>query len=179
MWFLEKMIESRCNEVLSFMMNAFGHHHLLYTIISRNDSLYDQEPVVYKGNGYVEERLEHFRQDWAKSFCSNHLNRRKLYQITRALRSWMAHNPLRSLLRTGSIGIFCSKDAKKIIGVELLMQRCRMQKNALLNNISQRNFLLATLIDVCNDDFFKHMAGPMLSSPIPAAGMHQKLVEKI
>jgi 23S rRNA (uracil1939-C5)-methyltransferase len=49
-------------EILSFMDALFpAITTLLYTVnLKWNDSLYDQEPVVYKGKGYVEERLKTF-----------------------------------------------------------------------------------------------------------------------
>jgi 23S rRNA (uracil1939-C5)-methyltransferase len=59
---------------------------LLYTINRKmNDSLYDQEPIVYKGNGYVIETLEDFKfKVGPKSFFQTNTSQgERLYQVTR------------------------------------------------------------------------------------------------
>ena len=56
---------------------------------------------------------------------------------------------------TGSIGIFVSKQAKKIIGVEMIADAIEDAKeNAQLNNLDHAVFFTGDVIDICNDDFF-------------------------
>src|SRR5690606_11613426 len=52
----------KINEVMDFLVEKFpGITTLLYTINRKwNDSLQDLHPVVWKGNGYVIEKLEDF-----------------------------------------------------------------------------------------------------------------------
>ncbi|MEK7224434.1 MAG: methyltransferase domain-containing protein, partial [Bacteroidota bacterium] len=81
----------------------------------------------------------------------------------------------------GSIGIFVSKQAKKIIGVEMIEAAIADAKeNAMLNNLSGAEFIAGDVIDICNDDFFTEHGRPdvIITDP-PRAGMHPKLVQKI
>ena len=178
--------EKARKKVLSFIDQNFSEiTTLLYTInLKWNDSLFDQEPITYKGKGYVEEKLEDFRfKIGPKSFFqTNTYQGERLYQITRDFAELDGSQVLYDLYcGTGSIGIFCSKGAKKIIGVEAIEAAVQDAKeNALLNNIDHAQFFAGDVIDVCNDDFFQAHGRPevIITDP-PRAGMHQKLVEKI
>ena len=56
---------------------------------------------------------------------------------------------------TGSIGIFLSKQSKKIIGVDVTEQAIADAKeNALMNNIEHTHFFSGDVIEICNDEFF-------------------------
>lgn len=174
------------NEVLSFIDKNFPDiTTLLYTVnLKWNDSLFDQEPITYKGKGYVEEKLEGFRfKIGPKSFFQTNTKQgERLYQITREFAELDGSQVLYDLYcGTGSIGIFCSRGAKKIVGVEAIDAAVQdARENALLNNIDHAQFFTGDVIDVCNDEFFQTHGRPdvIITDP-PRAGMHQKLVEKI
>jgi len=158
---------------------------LLYTInLKWNDSLHDQEPIVYKGKGYVMEQLEDFQfKIGPKSFFqTNTKQAEKLYQITREFAELNGSQVLYDLYcGTGSIGIFCSKGAQKIIGVEMIEAAVQdAWENASINNISHASFFSGDVIEVCNDAFFAEHGRPdvIITDP-PRAGMHEKLVKKI
>src|SRR5690606_23981649 len=89
---------------------------LLYTInAKRNDSIYDLEPEIYHGNGYITEQLEDFRfKIGPKSFFqTNSRQGEKLYQVAREFASLTGSETVYDLYcGTGSIGIFLSKQAK-------------------------------------------------------------------
>ena len=99
---------------------------LLFTINTKhNDSLYDLSPQVYTGNGYIIERLEDFEFKISpKSFFqTNTRQAQKLYQVTRDFAELNGSQTVYDLYcGTGSIGIFVSKLAKKLIGVEVLAE---------------------------------------------------------
>jgi len=174
------------NKVLSFINQNFPDiTTLLYTVnLKWNDSLFDQEPIVFKGKGYVEEKLEDFRfKIGPKSFFQTNTKQgERLYKITRDFAELDGSQVLYDLYcGTGSIGIFCSAGAKKIIGVEAIEAAVADAKeNAVLNNIDHVQFFTGDVIDVCNDAFFQTHGKPdvIITDP-PRAGMHQKLVEKI
>jgi len=178
--------EEKRVEVLDFLKQQFPQiTTLVYTInLKKNDSLSDLEPVSYFGKGYVIERLEDFRfKIGPKSFFqTNTKQAEKLYQITRAFAGLDGSQTLYDLYcGTGSIGIFCSKGAKKIIGVEAIAEAIQDAKeNALLNNIEHAQFFTGDVIDICNDGFFSQHGKPdvIITDP-PRAGMHEKLVRKI
>jgi 23S rRNA (uracil1939-C5)-methyltransferase len=158
---------------------------LLYTINTKhNDSLHDLEPVVWKGKGYVVERLEDFsfKIGPRSFFQTNTAQATRLYQVTREFAEFTGSETLYDLYcGTGSIGIFCSRQAGRIIGVELVPAAIEDAKeNAALNGLSNTHFFAGDVIDVCDDNFFAEHGRPdiIITDP-PRAGMHDKLVQKI
>ena len=158
---------------------------LLYTINTKmNDSLYDLMPQVYYGNGYVTEKLEDFQfKIGPKSFFQTNTEQaEKLYQVTRQFAELTGNENVYDLYcGTGSIGIFVSKLAHKIVGIETVKEAIiDAQENALLNNIGHAHFFQGDVTDVCNDAFISQHGKPdvVITDP-PRAGMHEKLVQKI
>jgi 23S rRNA (uracil1939-C5)-methyltransferase len=158
---------------------------LLYTINPKwNDSIYDLKPQVYFGKGYATERLEDFEFKISpKSFFqTNTRQAEKLYTITRDFAALTGNETVYDLYcGTGSIGIFLSKNAKKIIGVEVIEEAIEDAKeNAALNNINHAEFFAGDVIKICNDEFFAQHGRPdvIITDP-PRAGMHEKLVNKL
>lgn len=158
---------------------------LLYTVNTKwNDSLYDLTPVTYHGKGYVIEKLEAFQfKIGPKSFFQTNTKQgEKLYQVAREFAELRGNEIVYDLYcGTGSIGIFVSKQAKKIIGVEMIAAAIDDAKeNAALNNLTTAEFYAGDVIDICNDDFFAAHGRPnvIITDP-PRAGMHEKLVKKI
>ncbi|OSZ81089.1 23S rRNA (uracil(1939)-C(5))-methyltransferase RlmD [Chitinophagaceae bacterium IBVUCB2] len=158
---------------------------LLYTVnLKWNDSLFDLEPVTYSGKGYVIEKLEDFQfKIGPKSFFQTNTKQgERLYQITREFAELTGNEIVYDLYcGTGSIGIFVSEKAKKIIGVEMIAAAIEDAKeNAALNNLTEAEFYAGDVIDICNDDFFAAHGRPdvIITDP-PRAGMHDKLVQRI
>ena len=158
---------------------------LLYTINEkRNDSMQDLVPQVYFGTGYITEALENF--DFKISpksfFQTNSKQAESLYQVTRNFAELTGNEVVYDLYcGTGSIGIFCSKEAKKIIGVEVVADAIEDAKeNARINNLSHTAFFAGDVIDICDDAFFDTHGKPdvIITDP-PRAGMHDKLVKKL
>jgi 23S rRNA (uracil1939-C5)-methyltransferase len=163
---------------------------LLYTINQKwNDSLNDLQPVTYHGKGYVTEKLTtetgeefQFKIGPISFFQTNSRQAEKLYRITNQFAELKGDETIYDLYcGTGSIGIFLSKEAKKIIGVESIQAAVQdAWENARLNNISDAEFYAGDVIEICNDDFFqKHGKPDVIISDPPRAGMHEKLVRKI
>jgi 23S rRNA (uracil1939-C5)-methyltransferase len=158
---------------------------LLYTINTKwNDTIYDLSPVVYHGKGFVIEKLEEFSfKIGPKSFFqTNTLQAEKLYTITRDFAGLTGNEIVYDLYcGTGSIGIFVSQLAKKIIGVEVIAEAIEDAKiNAALNNIGHADFFAGDVIKICDDAFFAAHGRPdvIITDP-PRAGMHEKLVIKL
>ena len=158
---------------------------LLYTInLKFNDSIYDLTPVVYKGNGYIIEKLEEyqFKISPKSFFQTNTKQAENLYSITRNFAELNGTQVVYDLYGgTGSIGIFVSNQAKKIIGVELIKEAVDDAKeNALINNISNASFFVGDVIDICTDEFFiQHGKPDVIITDPPRIGMHEKLVKKL
>lgn len=158
---------------------------LLYTInTKKNDSLFDLEPQTYFGQGYIIEKLEDysFMISPKSFFQTNTRQAEKLYQITREFAELDGSQIVYDLYcGTGSIGIFVSKLAKKVIGVEVIEDAIAdAKKNAALNHIAHADFFAGDVIHICDDAFFAAHGRPdvVITDP-PRAGMHEKLVKKL
>ena len=158
---------------------------LLYTINPKmNDSLYDLEPQIFSGKGYIIEKLEDFEFKISpKSFFQTNTRQgEKLYEVARTFAELTGQQTVYDLYcGTGSIGIFVSKMAGKIVGVETVEDAIKDAKeNALLNNLGNASFFAGDVIDICNDEFFEQNGKPdvIITDP-PRVGMHEKLVKKL
>jgi 23S rRNA (uracil1939-C5)-methyltransferase len=180
-------IESDLNHLLlEFIKNKFPQITcLMYTINSKaNDSIFDLTPQLYSGNPFIIEKLENFSfKIGPKSFFqTNTAQAENLYQVTRNFAELTGTETVYDLYcGTGSIGIFCSAKAKKIIGVELIAEAIADAKiNASLNQVAHAHFFAGDVIDICNVDFFEQHGKPdvIITDP-PRAGMHQALIDKI
>jgi 23S rRNA (uracil1939-C5)-methyltransferase len=178
--------QERIDALMQYLSGSFPEiTTLLYTINRKmNDSLFDQEPIVYNGNGYVIEMLEDFKfKVGPKSFFqTNTRQAERLYQVTREFASLSGQEVVYDLYcGTGSIGIFLSKQAKSIVGVELIPEAIEDAKeNAALNNIGHSAFFTGDVTEICDDAFFQANGRPdvIITDP-PRAGMTEKLVRKI
>ena len=158
---------------------------LLFTINPKwNDTIYDLTPQVYFGKGFVLEKIEDFvfKISPKSFFQTNTKQAEKLYAVTRDFAGLTGNEVVYDLYcGTGSIGIFVSKQAKKIIGVEVIEDAIADAKeNAALNNITHAQFFAGDVIKICNDEFFaKHGKPDVIITDPPRAGMHDKLVSKL
>jgi 23S rRNA (uracil1939-C5)-methyltransferase len=130
------------------------------------------------------EQLEEFQfKIGPKSFFqTNTKQAEKLYSIATDYAELTGKETVYDLYcGTGSIGIFVSKRAKKVIGVELIDGAIADAKeNAALNKIDHAEFIAGDVIKVCDDSFFTAHGKPdvIITDP-PRAGMHEKLLKKI
>jgi 23S rRNA (uracil1939-C5)-methyltransferase len=178
--------EKERTALMEFILEKFPEiTTLLYTInTKKNDSLYDLEPQVYKGKGYIMEKLEDFQFKISpKSFFQTNTRQgEKLYKVTREFAELDGNQIVYDLYcGTGSIGIFVSKLAKKIVGVEMIAEAIADAKeNAQLNGLTSAEFFTGDVIDICNDEFFAlHGSPDVIITDPPRAGMHEKLVKKL
>ncbi|MGC4056945.1 MAG: 23S rRNA (uracil(1939)-C(5))-methyltransferase RlmD [Chitinophagaceae bacterium] len=158
---------------------------LCYTINTKwNDSIYDLEVHTYHGKGFITEKLEDFTFNISpKSFFqTNSTQAETLYRITRDFAGLSGSEVLYDLYcGTGSIGIFCSKGARKVIGIEVIEQAIEDAKvNAAQNGIGHALFYAGDVAAICTDAFFEEHGKPdvIITDP-PRAGMSEKLVQQL
>lgn len=178
----KKEIENICNFLLEKIPAITT---LVYTINQKwNDSLNDQEPITFFGKGYVIEKLGEFDFKISpKSFFQTNTKQAEvLYNVVKDFAALTGNEIVYDLYcGTGSIGIFLSKKAKKIIGVEVIEEAIiDAKENASLNKIDSTFFYAGDVIDICNDDFFTSngKANVVIVDP-PRAGLHPKLINKL
>ncbi|MEO7960620.1 MAG: 23S rRNA (uracil(1939)-C(5))-methyltransferase RlmD [Ginsengibacter sp.] len=158
---------------------------LVYTINPKwNDSLNDLEPRTVFGKGHVMEKLGDFSFKISpKSFFqTNTKQAERLYTVVRDFATLTGKEIIYDLYcGTGSIGIFLSSNARKIIGVDVIEDGINDAiENAALNNVDHTIFFAGDVIDICNDVFFALHGRPdvVIVDP-PRAGLHVKLISRL
>lgn len=167
------------------LANVPGITSLHYTINPKvNDTIYDLDVPCYYGKGYIEEKLEDFvfKISPKSFFQTNTRQAERLYQVTREFAGLTGNETLYDLYcGTGSIGIFCSTGAKKVIGIEAVADAIKDAKvNAQINGLDHCLFYAGDVSDICTDEFFEQHGRPdvIITDP-PRAGMHEKLVKQL
>lgn len=158
---------------------------LQYVINSKaNDTLYDQDIILYKGRDYILEEMEglHFSIN-AKSFYQTNSDQAyELYKITREFAGLTGNEVVFDLYTgTGTIAQFVSKQAKKVIGVEAVPEAIADAKeNAKRNEINNCEFYVGDMKNVFNDEFIaKHGKPEVIITDPPRDGMHKDVVEML
>lgn len=178
--------EEQLKPLLDYILKEVpGITSLHYTINTKvNDTIYDQPVNCYFGKEYIEEKLEDFvfRISPKSFFQTNTRQAEKLYQITRDFAGLTGSEVLYDLYcGTGSIGIFCSKGARKVIGIETVADAVADAKiNAAANGIEHCQFFCGDVADVATDAFFETHGRPdvIITDP-PRAGMHEDLIKQL
>jgi 23S rRNA (uracil1939-C5)-methyltransferase len=158
---------------------------LLYTINTKlNDTIYDIPTNIVSGEGYIIEKLGdfNFKISPKSFFQTNTKQAERLYNLVKDFAALNGNEIIYDLYcGTGSIGIFLSNDAKKIIGVDVIEDAINDAKeNAMLNNINHASFFCGDVIEICNDDFFSlHGRQDVVIVDPPRAGLHAKLIQKL
>ncbi|MEO8861650.1 MAG: 23S rRNA (uracil(1939)-C(5))-methyltransferase RlmD [Ginsengibacter sp.] len=158
---------------------------LLYTINEKwNDTIYDIDTHIVSGEGFIIEKLGdfNFKISPKSFFQTNSKQAEKLYNVVKDFAALTGNEIVYDLYcGTGSIGIFLSRFAKKIVGVDVIEDAIKDAKeNAAFNNIPHASFFCGDVIEICNDHFFELNGRPeiIIVDP-PRAGLHAKLVQKL
>lgn len=178
--------EKQTGDLAALLMQQFPElTTLLVTVNPKwNDSITGLEPRTLYGKGYVIEKLEDFQfKIGPKSFFQTNTRQgEQLYRATREYAELSGKETVYDLYcGTGSIGIFLSRQAARIVGVEVIEEAVEdARENATLNGITHSRFFAGDVVDICKDQLFEQEGRPdvIITDP-PRAGMHQALVDKI
>lgn len=164
---------------------------LVYVVnLKVNDSISDQEIKVYKGSGYVEERMGDLKfRISAKSFYqTNSSQAEKLYSTAAELAGLKGNEneenkPLVYDLYTGTgtIANYVARNASKVIGIEYVEDAIKDARiNSEINGIKNTEFYSGDMKDVLTKEFIEKHGRPqvMIVDP-PRAGMHEDVVKVI
>jgi 23S rRNA (uracil1939-C5)-methyltransferase len=172
--------------VLDFVADTFpGITSLQYVVNQKaNDTIYDQDVVLYKGRDYILEEMEGLQFSInAKSFYQTNSDQAyELYKITRDFAGLTGNELVYDLYTgTGTIAQFVSRKAGKVIGVEAVPEAIADAKeNAKRNNITNCEFFVGDMKVVFNDEFIATHGRPdvIITDP-PRDGMHKDVVEQL
>lgn len=183
--FFEEQKENR-ELLLDFLSEKFPTITSLQYVINgkANDTIYDQNVVLYKGRNYILEEMEGLKFSInAKSFYQTNSGQAyELYKITREYAGLTGNEIVYDLYTgTGTIAQFVSKNAKKVVGVEAVPEAIfDAKENAKRNNITNCDFFVGDMKVVFNEDFIRKNGKPdvIITDP-PRDGMHKDVIEQI
>lgn len=149
-----------------------------------NDTIYDQEVIVFKGRDHIFEEMEGLRfKINAKSFYqTNSAQAYELYKVTRDFANLSGDEIVYDLYTgTGTIAQFVAKNAKKVIGVESVPEAIADAKiNAAYNNINNTAFFVGDMAKVFTSEFIAKNGTPdvIITDP-PRDGMHKNVIDQL
>ena len=174
------------DEIMSAVANEFTEITSLYYVINLkvNDSLTDQEHILYRGKPYIEEEMEglRFRVGPKSFYQTNSRQAYELYKVARRMAGLTGKEVVYDLYTgTGTIANFVSRQASKVVGVEYVpeaIEDARINSDA--NGITNIVFYAGDMKDVLTDEFVKVNGKPdvMIIDP-PRAGMHEDVIKVI
>ena len=158
----------------------------LYYVINgkANDSIGDQECVLYKGEDSIYEHMEDLKfKIGPKSFYqTNTAQAYKLYSITREFAELTGNEVVYDLYTgTGTIAQFVSRKASKVIGIEYVKEAIEdAEINAANNGITNCEFFAGDMKDILTDAFVQEHGRPdvIILDP-PRAGIHPDVAQVI
>lgn len=149
-----------------------------------NDTIGDQEILVFKGNDHIFETMEDLKfKVGPKSFYQTNTEQAyHLYCVARELADLKGDELVYDLYTgTGTIANFVAKKARKVIGIEYVPEAIEDAKiNSEVNHIDNTLFYAGDMKDILTDDFIAEHGRPdvIITDP-PRAGMHPDVVKTI
>jgi len=172
--------------LLDFLSEEFPQITSLQYVINEkaNDTIYDQDVICYYGRDHIFEEMEYLKfKINAKSFYqTNSEQAYELYKIARDFAGLTGNELVYDLYTgTGTIAQFVAKQAKRVIGVEAVLDAITAaQENAQLNTIENVEFYVGDMKNVFNQTFITTHGKPdvIITDP-PRDGMHAAVVKQI
>ncbi len=158
---------------------------LMYVINQkRNDTLTDQDILLYRGNDHIFEQMEGLRfKIGPKSFYqTNSEQAYELYKVARKFAGLTGNETVYDLYTgTGTIANFIASNAREVIGIEYVPEAIDDAKiNAALNSITNTRFFAGDMKDILTSDFIAENGQPdvIITDP-PRAGMHADVIQNL
>ena len=158
---------------------------LMYVVnLKVNDSLTDQEFILYSGRDYIEEEMEglKFRVGPKSFYQTNSEQAYELYKVARGFAGLTGKELVYDLYTgTGTIANFVARQAHEVIGIEYVPEAIEDAKlNSSINGIENTKFYAGDMKDVLTGEFVAQHGIPdvMIVDP-PRAGMHEDVVRVI
>ena len=170
---LMTMIQSEFEEVVS----------LWYCVNKKmNDTIGDQELVLYAGKDHLIETMEDLRfKIRPKSFYQTNTRQAlRLYEVAREFAGLTGKETVYDLYTgTGTIAQFVARQARQVIGIEYVEDAIEDARlNARMNGIDNVRFFAGDMKDILTREFINEQGQPdvVITDP-PRAGMHEDVVK--
>ena len=149
-----------------------------------NDTIGDQEILVFKGEDHIFELMEDLKfKVGPKSFYQTNTEQAyHLYSVARNFAALTGNEMVYDLYTgTGTIANFVAKKAKQVIGIEYVPEAIEDAKiNSEINGIENTLFYAGDMKDILTDEFIQEHGRPdvIITDP-PRAGMQPDVVKTI
>ncbi len=177
---------ARRTALLDAVAEAFPQITSLYYVINgkMNDSISDQECILYRGDEAIYEEMEGLRfKIGPKSFYqTNSRQAERLYGVAREFAALTGNEVVYDLYTgTGTIAQFVSRKARKVIGIEYVPEAIADARiNAQTNGITNCEFFAGDMKDVLTDAFIaRHGRPDVIILDPPRAGIHPDVAQVI
>ncbi len=168
------------------VLEAFPQIKSLYYVINTklNDSIGDQECILYKGEDAIYERMEDlvFKIGPKSFYQTNSPQAYKLYSVARSFAGLTGSEVVYDLYTgIGTIAQFVSSRASKVIGIEYVPEAIEdAVTNAAANGITNCEFFAGDMKDILTDAFIEEHGRPdvIILDP-PRAGIHPDVANVI
>ncbi|MCS7004119.1 MAG: 23S rRNA (uracil(1939)-C(5))-methyltransferase RlmD [Cytophagales bacterium] len=177
---------SAIEEVMQFLHQNFPMIVSLNYVINTklNDSYADLPVITYFGDSFIVETMENFRfRVGVKSFYQT--NSEQAYELYKKVREFAGLSGKEIVYDlytgTGTIALFVSKKARKVVGIECVPEAIEDAKiNAFLNQVQNAYFFVGDIKDVLKDDFIFAQGKPdvIIADP-PRNGMSTEVIKKL
>lgn len=185
--------EQRAAELLQHVADKFPQITALLYVNNQkcNDTIGDQDVIVFKGNDHIFETMEDLRfKVGPKSFYQTNTEQAyHLYSVVRefAFMPVNGQTPNETPLiydlytGTGTIANFIAAKASKVIGIEYVPEAIEDAKvNSSINGIGNTLFYAGDMKDILTDEFIQQHGRPdVIVTDPPRAGMHPDVVNTI
>lgn len=179
--------QQQAMDVMEFLHQTFPEiTSLLYVNNTKcNDTIGDQEVIVYAGKDHIFETMEDLRfKVGAKSFYQTNTDQAyELYKVARDFAGLTGNELVYDLYTgTGTIANFVARGARQVVGIEYVPEAIEDAKvNAELNGLADRTlFYAGDMKDILTDDFIaRHGRPDVIITDPPRAGMHTDVINVI
>ena len=178
--------QTAINEMMQSIKEAFPQITSLQYVVNLkcNDSLNDQEFVLFSGRDYIEEEMEglKFRVGPKSFYQTNSAQAYELYKVARRMARLKGDELVYDLYTgTGTIANFVARQSRQVIGIEYVPEAIEDAKlNSRVNGIENTLFYAGDMKDILTDDFVqKHGCPDVMIIDPPRAGMHEDVVKVI
>ena len=178
--------KERIEALMSHLHTTFPEiTSLIYMVNTKwNDSLGDQEPILFAGKDHILEEMEGLKfKVGPKSFYQT--NSKQAYELYKAARDFADLKPEETLYDlytgTGTIANFCASRCQKVVGIEYVPEAIEDAKvNSAMNGIENTTFYAGDMKAVLNDDFVARNGRPdvIILDP-PRAGVDEPVIDVI
>ena len=185
--------QDEIDRLMTFVEENFPEITSLLYIVNqkKNDTIFDQEVVAWKGPEYILEEMPasrtggdaiKFRIGPKSFYQTNSVQAKRLYEVTRDFAGFNGDELVYDLYTgAGTIANFIAGNVREVIGIEYVPSAIEDAKiNSSINNIANTKFFAGDMKEELSPEFIAQHGKPdvIITDP-PRAGMHPDVVNRL